>query len=89
VNDLKADNDSWISAFENTTFDSQHLDIMLNIHVENECKGARDMHSAEYSKWRCVRYQNDGIEQRFLSDIVLENDEENDEDDNNANNINE
>ncbi|KAJ7264512.1 hypothetical protein B0H12DRAFT_997290, partial [Mycena haematopus] len=40
--DLVHENETWTTAFERTLFADEHLDIMSNIHVENECKDARD-----------------------------------------------
>jgi hypothetical protein len=84
IDDLKNSEEAWSTAFDQTVFQSHHLAIMLNIHVENECKDARDSHSAEYHRQRRIRRQdNSGIETRFLSDIMNENDDENEENDDN------
>jgi hypothetical protein len=75
--DLKHANEPWSSAFYRTQFDEEHYKVMTNIHVENECRDARDAHSAAYYKRRhCGRTMCDsGIETRFISDIIRENDE--------------
>ncbi|KAJ6601229.1 hypothetical protein DFH09DRAFT_900805, partial [Mycena vulgaris] len=46
--DLKMTEESWDSAFARTTFNSHSLTIMKNLHVENECKDAKE----EYAKLR-------------------------------------
>ncbi|KAF8214893.1 hypothetical protein K438DRAFT_1561688, partial [Mycena galopus ATCC 62051] len=42
--DLINENEAWVTAFDRTVFSDEHLRIMANIHVENECKDARDSH---------------------------------------------
>ncbi|KAJ7314535.1 hypothetical protein DFH08DRAFT_716354, partial [Mycena albidolilacea] len=50
--DLVNENETWTDAFNRTVFLDEHLKIMANIHVENECKDARDSHSAAYHRQR-------------------------------------
>jgi hypothetical protein len=76
--DLKWAGESWSAAFERAEFLTKHHQIMSNIHVENECRDARDSHSAAYHRQQQHgRVLRDGnIEARFISDIMRENDDE-------------
>ncbi|KAJ7118468.1 hypothetical protein C8R43DRAFT_901530, partial [Mycena crocata] len=48
ITDLKLPSQSWQDAFDSTTFSPSSLLIMKNLHVENECKDAKE----EYAKLR-------------------------------------
>ncbi|KAJ7860204.1 hypothetical protein B0H14DRAFT_2576705 [Mycena olivaceomarginata] len=46
VQDLREPNESWTTAFENTNFSENALQVMENMQVEHECKDARDAYDS-------------------------------------------
>lgn len=46
LSDLNGPNDHWIDSFVQYQFKEEHVDLMKNMNVENECKDARDNHRA-------------------------------------------
>ncbi|KAI0309046.1 hypothetical protein OF83DRAFT_1043976, partial [Amylostereum chailletii] len=47
LNDLKSVGQTWTQAFESYSFPDHLLQIIRNIHIEHECRDARDTYESE------------------------------------------
>jgi hypothetical protein len=80
LQDLCAPEQSWSEVFKQTVFSTTHRSIMQNIHVEKECKDARDAHCRRWRERK--RGERDLLANRpdIQVDIFVENEVDEDDD---------
>jgi hypothetical protein len=80
LEDLRAPEQSWSEVFTQTVFSGTHRSIMQNIHVEKECKDARDTHCRRWRERKRDERAMFANQPDMQVDIFVENEFDEDDD---------